>query len=62
MREREERLKEFNAKMVELTQAYGCRLAPVVIFPGDEQVSLASFLLGLGLDLKPGLQIVEVSE
>jgi hypothetical protein len=60
--ERQARLKQFNAEMVALTQKYGCRVAPSVTMPGGEQVSLASLLQALGIEAKPGLQIVEVSE
>jgi hypothetical protein len=59
---REERLRTFNAKMVELTREYGCRVAPIVTLPGGEEVSLASLLQALGIEGKPGLQIVEVGE
>jgi hypothetical protein len=62
LRERQERLKAFNAEMVALTQKYGCRVVAVVTLPGGEQVSLASLLQALGIEGQPGLQIVEVSE
>ena len=61
LREREERLRAFNAKMVELTQRYGCKIAPIVTLPGGEQISLGSFLQALGIEAAPGLQIVEVA-
>jgi len=62
VREREARLREFNAKMVELTREYGCRVAPLVTLPGGEQISLASFLKMMGIEASPGLQIVEVAD
>jgi hypothetical protein len=60
--DREERLRAFNAAVLALTEEYGCRIAPVVIFPGGEEVSLVSVLRALGIQAKPGLRIVGVQE
>ena len=53
-----ERQQQFNDGLVQLSRETGFQVAPCVIFPDNTIVSLASFLEGLSIKVRPHIQIV----